>query len=302
MDYTEFFEWIDRVPEPERKWAVAFRDSLQDAFQDGNYEDFAEVYTLFYGKGTGLSKAQFYRKKKYIVEFYRWLSDKGAVSEDVAERVASLSLEDIVSEAEIETFFFKDLSSMIGYITFVGSTQGLGGENDLLMLKSLAVLSWYSIDLHEMISLKINDIDVFRHVVHIKEGNKRSVQIDKLSTSILIAFANTSDYKGFPSGKIQHLRQSPYLFRSVRGAMSTENNLSLALKRFNAVAARYGHLLKINSLKKNGIFCEVLKHDDGKSTIGLLITKLCGQDRQMAFGYAQYYKLWKKRFREEATS
>ena len=295
MDYGPFYERCRAMPEKDQKWAQAFCETLDGMFDDGKFRSMQKVCALFYGKGNGLSKAQFYRKKKFVTELYRWLCEAGKVTEEFADYVAGLKLEDVVSEAELETYYFKDLDAMLNFIGKVGRFYGLNEENDLLVIRTIALLTWYSVDVSEMIGIRKADLNTEDRSVLIRGVNKRKVVLRDDAYAIVKRFAVTDSLRGFPAAKAQNCLPSRYLFRSMKQAQLNENNINCFLKRFNKEARQFGHELGLVALKKNGLFCKVMEKDNGEQSVNMLLRPML-PDRQMAFGYAKFYRVWKEKF------
>ncbi|MBQ7171913.1 MAG: hypothetical protein IJR89_06530 [Clostridia bacterium] len=295
MNYEPFYERCRSLPETERKWAEAFCSTLDGVFDDEAFQSKQRACSLFYGKGTGLSKAQFYRKKKYIVELYQWLQEQGKVTQQFVNYVSGLKLEDVVSGTELDFYYFKDLDAVLGFVKEVGRKFDLYQDDDLLVIKSIVVLSWHSVDIKEMIGIKKSELDTANKTVHISGANERTIQLTEKEFSILKMFADKDIHKGFPMSKIQMYLSSRFLFRSTRQTQMSENNINCYLKRFNEEARQFGHALSLTALKKNGLFCEVLEKDNGEQSVNSILTPKCA-DRAMAFGYARFYQAWKERY------
>ena len=295
MNYEPFYERCRSLSENDRKWAEQFCKTLDDVFDGSEYQSTQKVRALFYGKGNGLSKAQFYRKKKFIVELYQWLYEEGIVPQRFVEYVAGLKLENVVSDAELDTYYFKDVDAMLNFISEVGRFYGFKEDDDLLIIKSISLLTWYSVDISEMIRIRKTDLNEENHSVYVCGTDKRTVTVKENAFGILRKLAAANAIKGFPAAKLQVFQSSRYLFRSARQGQLNENNLNCFLKRFNKEAKQFGHELSLTALKKNGIFCAVLEKDDGKQTINMIMNPML-PDRQMAFGYAKFYQVWKDKF------
>ena len=294
MDFTPFFKRCDNMPENDRRWAKSFCQTVSEVFGDSEVrlQNIGDVCALFYGQGSGLSKAQFYRKRKFVVEFYTWLFEEHKVDQDFLSKVISLKMEDVITTDELEHFYFKNLDSALGFVNLVAVQKGFSQTEGVLNIKSLIILVWNGFDLMDIVELKKSDIDIGSDKI-LFDG--KEVEIDHKYIKILSDFAKIDKHEGFPSGKVQDYLPSSYLFRSSRAAQLQPNNINCSLRRFNEVAKYYGHVLGLNALKKNGIFSRLSSSED-QVKISQQIQKMTGCDRFVAFDYAHFYVRWKEKF------
>ena len=300
MNLEPFCELCKATQQKDQRWAEAFCATLDGVFDDDRFMDMGKVCRLFYGKSRGLSKAQFYRKRKYIIDLYRWLEQEGCVSRQFREQVEELHMDDVMSEEELSKFYFASIESAVGYITNVGRRHSMGGEDDLLPVKATVILTWYQVDLAEMTLIKKSDLNVEDKTVQIRGDNSRVVTLDENSFKLLKLFADAVNYNSFPGGTQGAYQSSIYLFRSNRSSQLNEDNIKCFIKRFN-VEADAGQLISLLSIKKCGVFYETLQQATDADSVNSIIQSLAKCNRQIAFGYAKLYLRWKKKFynREE---
>ena len=293
MDFTPFYEKCKELPENDRKWATVFCRNVDEVFgnSDAQLHNIDKVCALFYGYGNGLSKAQYYRKRKLVLMLYSWLLENGRIDRETYEKVATLRLEDVVRAEELNRYYFKSLDSALGFVSVVARVNGLSPDDDLLNIKSLVILLWHGVDLSDIINIKKKDVSETGVVIG---GN--IVAIDEKYSSILAEFATTDIHNGFPSGKTQDYLPSSYLFRSSKTAQMSTNNINCMLRRFNEEAKRYGHVLSVVALKQNGAFCRVKESgEDVKSKLSEILR--CNHRAEL-YGYVHLYQGWKKKFNE----
>lgn len=298
MNLEPFFAKCEVLPEPDRRWAVAFCKTLDGVFDDECFEDLARVSTLFYGNGNGLSKAQYYRKRKLVVDFYQWLLEQNVVDEAFVAKICSLKLDDIVTDKELTTYYFASLDAALSFITQIGIMHGLGRPRDLLTIKSIAILSWYQFAPSDMVKMLKSDIDAEARTIHTRDGD--AIILPSKYIDILQMFAETDVHKGFPNQKIQIFQPSFFLFRSSRQPQMTTNNIDCYLKRFNAETMGT-QLLGLTALRKNGTMERIHNMENSGQTINSIVQSLIGSDRAMAFGYARFYRAWRAKFYPERS-
>lgn len=291
MNFEPFYTQCQQLPEKDRKWVDAFYRTVTGVFDEEHpeFQNPDRICRLFYGKGTSISKAQYYRKRNLVRMFYDWLYQQGAIDKQLVEDVYKLQLKDVVTDYELSHYYFKDIDDVLGFVSKVGAVKGLNEPNDMLNFKTIVILTWYGADLQEMLSIQKSDLNRDSHTV--TAGNK-VLNLTAECMDILCRFADIDIHKGFPSQKQQVYAASPYLMRSSKQAHMNPNNVQCAVRRFNLVAADYGHEISILNLRKNGIFRQVYDSSDGK-TVNTLIQEITGCDTAFAVGYKEFYERWK---------
>lgn len=291
MNFNAFYERCQQLPENDKKWADTFCETVADVFggDDPNFEDIGLICRLFYGKGKSVSKAQYYRKRKFVYLLYEWLYRQGVVRHDTLDRVYSLRLGDVVTDYELTHYYFENLDGALDFVRAVGISQGLGDYDDLLNIKSIVILSWYQVELSQLQELHKSALQPETHTVLVDE---KQIQLTIEHFNILKRFAELDVHRGFPSQKQQIYMSSPFLLRSAKQMSLSPNNIQKAIQRFNSVAVEHGKELSILNLRRNGIFGQVYAAGDEK-TANTLIQELTGCDTAFAFGYKEFYERWK---------
>lgn len=292
--FDQFLDKCKLMPEKDKPYIDAFLNYLVGSFEGENFADLRTVIRLYYGNGKSLGKAQYYRRRKLVIALYECLLDEGAIDREIYEMVCNLKLNDIISEDELTTYYFKDLKSVLNYIKNLGAFFGLGSDDDLLQIKAIVILIWYQIDVNDMPNIKKVDLDDLSRSVQVGDKN---IIVGEPYYDILKKYAEAITQMSFPKQKLQKLDSSPYLFRSEKRPRLTYDNLICSLKRFNREAGGR-QLLSYSSLKRNGIFEMTYKsecEEVGKSA-GKLISNYSGVDRNVAFGYVRLYQRWKGKY------
>lgn len=311
MDFTPFYQICNNLPEKEQQWASVFCRNIDEVFGESSAQlhNIDKVCRLFYGCGNGLSKAQFYRKRKLVMLFYNWLLENKYVSQKTYDKVAGLKMEDVVITDELNNHYFISLDSALGFVNLVGTTNGFSSSTGLLNIKSLVILTWHLVDVSEIIEIRKNDLYDDNVMIATRDGKNRKVMIDPKYISILKDYASIDRHSGFPSGKVQDYLPSSFLFRSAKNAKMSPNNIGCMLKRFNDEAKQYGHALSLVDIKRNGIFC--LLRDSGcdaaniTSKIQDILQKKDRENpvsRAELFAYAHLYQGWKSKFNDGMES
>lgn len=293
MNLSLFYSECQSLPENERRWVDAFYKTVVDTFgeQDQSFSDLHKVCSLFYGNHSSkLCKAQYYRKRKLVLELYTWLAKKNEVSDDFLEQVRNLKLQDVVSNAELYLHYFKDLDAALNFITKVGMTKGLGDYDDLLPIKAITILTWHQVATSELLDMKKSDLKIQDNAVAIGD---RVIQLDEKYFNILRRFSELDVHKGFPSQKMQVYVSSNFLMRSSKRINLCQNTLQKTLERFNTVAVEHGKELSLVSLRRNGVFSQAYASASDDKTSNSIIQEILGCDTAFAYGYKELYERWK---------
>lgn len=292
MNFDPFYERCKRLPENDKRWADTFCETVAYAFSEDepNFKDVGLICRLFYGKGKSVSKAQYYRKRKFVYLFYEWLCEQGVVQQETLDQVYALRIGDVVTDYELTHYYFENLDGALDFVRTVGMSQGLGDYDDLLNIKSIVILSWYQVELFQLQELHKSALQPETHTVLVGE---KQIQLTIEHFNILKRFAELDVHQGFPSQKQQVYMTSPFLMRSAKQRSLNPNNIQKAIQRFNSIAVEHGKELSILNLRRNGIFSQVYASGDDR-TANTLIQELTGCDTAFAFGYKEFYERWKR--------
>ena len=291
MNFDPFYERCKQLPENDKRWAGTFCETAAYLFSEDepNFQDVGLICRLFYGKGKSVSKAQYYRKRKFVYLFYEWLCEQGVVQQETLDQVYALRIGDVVTDYELTHYYFENLDGALDFVRTVGMNQGLCDYDDLLNIKSIVILSWYQVELSQLQELHKSALQPETHTVLVGE---KQIQFTIEHFNILKRFAELDVHRGFPSQKQQIYMSSPFLMRSAKQISLSPNNIQKAIQRFNSVAVEHGKELSILNLRRNGIFSQVYAAGDEK-TANTLIQELTGCDTAFAFGYKEFYERWK---------
>ena len=296
MDFEPFRIMCDSLPTQTRKCADGFCDSLPEVFPDDVFMIPDRVYTLFCGHGFVVGRSHFYRRRKLTLLLYNWLLEQGLVDPRFVKWISSLTIENIIALREMDVMYYKDLDDALGYISWIGGFTGLGGYGDLLNLKSIVILTWYGVNTAEMLEIQKDDLDVGKRAVLIRGDHARAVVLPEKYFDMLRYYATEDLHRGFPSGKKQTYLPSPFLFRAEKIEKLGCENIHGLIARFNIEAKRFGRVIRLPQLRRNGIFASVLERDDGKKSVNVLIMEVSGCDKFLASELSRVYEYWKARY------
>ena len=292
MNYSSFLHRCEKkFPNEDCLSAIVAR--FQAVFSDGRYEDDSRIRDLFY-VGDTVGKSQFYRMKNFVKEFYVWIYEQNCITADQVEAVNNISLEDIVAVEEVEKKYFRDLDDVLDFVGVVGGMYNLRDINDMLMIKSIVVLSWFGVEVSSMTNIRKIDVCYDTKTVIINE--RPHITIPDKYFDILHRQAVVDEYRGFPSGKKQVCIDSPYLMRTFRSAKMDRTMIAQAIRRFNSISSDlFDREISTTALKHNGVFERMRTLEDQRSAaLTLALKEIAGKDRHAAFWYKTMYKKWRE--------
>lgn len=290
MNYDPFLSRCkEKYPQEECWEAIITR--FQDVFADGDFKNRSKVCEAFYVTDK-LGKAQFFRMKKYVKELYNWLFEQGFVDNEDVEYVRGLTIDDVVSNREITTCYFRDLNNALDFVGAVGYAYGFDRDDDLLMIKTIVILSWYGLERGDIAEVRKSDL-IDSETALLCKG--RQIGLPAEHFNVLRRFADSDVYRVFPLDKRHEYVYSPYLMRTSRSVQMDKDKVSQAIKRFNAVALeRFEHKLVMKALQNNGAFCKMLENAEQDSrALTMAVENIVGCDRHAAFWYKVMYEKWK---------
>lgn len=291
MNYEPFLRRC-KAKFPKEECFEAICNKIAEVFPAGDFSKKEDACLLFNVTGK-IGKAQFFRMKKYVKELYDWLFEQGLATQEQIDYVSSLTIDDVTSDEEIRSFYFKDLDSALDFVRTVGGRCGLNDDNDLLLIKAIVILSWYGFDRSEMIEIKKADLDIQNYAI--RRQNIKLTVFDSKHFETLHQLSIREVHRGFPEGRTVTYASSPYLMRTARTAQMNVDKVSQVIKRFNGVAAERlvsKHKFSINALQNNGIFYEVLRQRTEENSLTEVVLNITGCDRPAASWYKAMFERW----------
>ncbi len=299
MNYEPFFEQFAQATGFEEQCIRAFHNRVQTILVDeASPEDRNNINMLLTGLDEGVGADRIYHKKKYVVMFYEWLRENGAVSQETLDYVKGLTIKDVVIQTEITTSFFASLESIIAFIDLVGSGYGFGARTDQPRVKSIVILAWYGFTTAEMSSIRFSNMSDEHNSV--SAGDKTAVMRPE-HYKLLRDCADSSSYRGLLNGKIGEFKSSPYILRSPLSERATPATIRQTLKHFNNCASKYAQKLRAADITKSGFMYKVWerKSATGKS-LREVMRELCpGTRRSDLYRKELLYDKWVSTFKQD---
>ena len=291
MDFTPFKLQFLR-DNPKDDWKDVF-ERVFAVVEDGDFQSIDRIDSIF-RSGDNLSRTTFFNTKRCVKELYKWLVARGAAPKECLEYVESINEADITIGSAVSKRYFRDLDDVLDFVEAAGRIRGFGSDDDLLVVKSIIVLTWVGVTRAEMCEILKRDIPS-RGRECVLAGRK--VELSNRARNILWTLASTDRYHYFPSGAVATRRPSEFLFRTPRSPKMNLDGIAGALVRFNECAeVDLARRVDIRSLRNNRCCCN-LYEAIGNNPVRLDdVSKAFGCDRSAAMWYRSVYERWKKCF------
>ena len=271
----------------------SFCNSIEIIFNDDNsnhYNNKKNVWDLLSGKrSAGISQSSFRKKKALLILFYQTLYDNGLINEEMLEYVKNIKFSDTVGVDEVERFLFKDLQEAISFIDMTEEHYAGKVVGAFLREKTIVILLWNGFSYQDMSNLLIKDINGTENTVS-------GIYIESPYFEIIQEYAN-SDYSmnALLDRKLRNV-PSDHLFRSFKSPTVSYQVLKDIMNRFNQKCKRFGKGIYASSIRKNGMFYNVLmKELDGQNS-SEVFAEIFGVDNSGACGDHQIYLKWKEKY------
>lgn len=223
-----------------------------------------ELYEYF-GTKTTLSKTQFYVKRKILKEYVEFIN---VPNEDkIINCILQVSQSQLAKRINECASTYRNLDELLELLNQIVLESELH-STDASPLQSMAIMVWlgYSdIDITEIKSSDIDNID----------------NLDNKYKDILKTYADLKYFRALPTGRVQNLAHSDYLFRTANTNKLTERDVRKIISKINSLVAQKGKTFTRVALKKSSAFCEM--YDRYKLDISAdVVRQYFGQSKKKA--------------------
>lgn len=206
--------------------------------------------------------------------------------------------DEVLTSQDVE-YLFADLDSLLKFIDNVGREviREYNPTTDLMHIKGIAILGWYGANIDDIAQFEIKDIwhDEQQNAYIANIPSRGEISIRQRDYEILTALSKIEQYRGMPSGRIQYLKPSALLFRSIHEGTSS-NRIVQLLKRFNQnVPQGCDSRLVFTYLYRNAKFVNIHNDNSDLPLIKKIVSHL-GCPTNHAYMIRMQYVLWVKRF------
>lgn len=237
-DYQGFVnQFSDKYKGLAQKTADFMRDrNISSLMGDGLYE--------YFGTKTAISKTKFYVLRSALIDFVDFTNDPN--KDKIINRISQVSQVQLAKRINESSSTYKNLDEVLDLLNQIVTDRDLH-PTDAAPLQSIAILIWIGYGDIDIIEFKVSDIDGLNI-------------LDDKYKEILRTYAGLKYYRALPSGKVQNLIKSDYLFRTANTDKLTEFDIRKIISKINSLVAEKNKSFTRVVLKRSAAFAEMYQH------------------------------------------
>jgi len=197
----------------------------------------------YFGTKTAISKTKFYVLRSALIDFVEFTDDPN--KDKIINRISQISQVQLAKRIDEASSTYTGLDEVLELLHQI-VLEGKLHPTDATPLQSMAILIWIGYSDIDIIEFKINDID------DIKNLNDKYKEI-------LRTYANLKYYRALPSGKVQNLVQSDYLFRTANTDKLTEFDVRKIISKINSLVVDKNKTFTRSVLKRSAAFVDMYR-------------------------------------------
>lgn len=235
LKYQEFVDQYSKEHGGLAQRVVDFTNGreLSDLMGDDIYE--------YFGTKTSIGHTKFYKLKKALLDFINFTNDPD--KDKIINRVTKFSQIQLAKRIDEKSSTYSSLDEVLEVLEQIVIENELH-STDATPLQSMAILIWLNYSNEDITEFKISDIDGLENLN------------DKYK-EILKTYAGLKYYRALPSGRVQKLVQSDYLFRTANTDKLTVLDIKKIISRINAFVADKNKSFTRAILERSVAFIEI---------------------------------------------
>ena len=236
----------------------------------------------YFGTKTAVTKTQFYVRRNAIIDFVEFTNDSN--KDKVINRISNVSQVQLAKRIDESSSAYKSLDEVLGLLDQIVLEKGLH-STDATPLQSMAILIWLKYSNDNIIELKTSDIDELKN-------------LDNKYKEILRTYAGLKYYRALPSGRVQNLVQSDYLFRTANTDKLTVADVKKIISKINSLVADKDKSFTRAVIERSAAFVEMYQRHKLDITPDIIKDKF-GQSKKTAEidKLIVEYKKWAEQFK-----
>lgn len=238
----------------------------------------------YFGTKTTVTRTQFYVRRSAIIDFVQFTDD---INKDkIINYISNLSQVQLSKRIDEKASTYKNLDELLELLEQLVLEKRLHSV-DATPLQSIAILIWINYSNVDIAEFKVSDIDELK-------------SLDDKYKNILKTYANLKYYRALPTGKVQNLVQSEYLFRTAHTNKLTINDVNKVVSKIHSLVADKNKAFTVAVIKRSAAFTEMYKKYKLDITPDI-IRDYFGQSKKFAEidRLIIEYKKWAEQFQNE---
>ena len=175
----------------------------------------------YFGTKTAIGHTRFYRLKNALLAFVKFVKDPN--KDKIINRISNVTQGQLAKHIDSNSSTYKSLDEMLKLLSQIVLEKNLH-STDATPLQSMAIFIWMSYSNEDIADFKISDINGLKN-------------LDNNYKEILRTYAGLKYYRALPSGRVQNLVQSEYLFRTASKNKLNESDITHIISNINSFVA-----------------------------------------------------------------
>ena len=199
-----------------------------------------DIYEYF-GTQTSVGHSRFYRLKNALIKFIEGRREPN--KDKVIERISKFSQLQLAKRIDERASTYKSLDEILDLLNQIVTEKNLH-STDAVPLQSMAIFVWMNYSNADISEFQISDIDELEN-------------LDNKYKEILRTYAGLKYFRALPTGRVQNLVQSEYLFRTASKNKLNESDILHIISNINKLVASKNRTFTRAVLKRSVAFIEM---------------------------------------------
>lgn len=175
----------------------------------------------YFGTKTAIGHTRFYRLKNALLNFVKFTKDPN--KDKIINRISNVTQVQLAKHIDENSSTYKSLDELLKLLNQIVTEKNLH-STDATPLQSMAIFIWMNYSNEDIADFKISDINGLKN-------------LDNKYKEILRTYAGLKYYRALPSGRVQNLLQSEYLFRTASKNKLNESDITKIISNINSFVA-----------------------------------------------------------------
>lgn len=238
----------------------------------------------YFGTKIAVTRTRFYARRSAIIDFVQFTDDTN--KDKIISHISNLSQTQLSKRIDEKSSTYKNLDELLELLERLVLEKRLHSV-DATPLQSIAILIWINYSNVDIAEFKVSDINSLEN-------------LDDKYKNILKTYASLKYYRALPSGKVQNLVQSEYLFRTSHTNKLTPNDVNKIVSKIHSLVADKNKAFTVAVIKRSVAFTEMYEKYKLDITPDI-IREYFGQSKKFAEidRLIIEYKKWAEQFQNE---
>ena len=240
--YTDFYKRVSSLFPTDKEPAQFEKD------------DFVCILT----KLNARTVATFRTDKCNIIEYFKWLANRGEMTEEQIVECSNISYDDIDDSDSHRIYYFKNFNDLYSCLEDAISYKRISTEesDEYNAVRCAVYLAWYGFTLEEIVNVLKADVNE-KYLIVYKGKDKVPVQISPKAMQYISKYRNSISYTSAKFGRLVEIsyKKSEYLFRSYKNEKIPKTSINTMLAAISEHHKDVGKKFAHGKIHQSGMFC-----------------------------------------------